>query len=678
MDGKRTAHEAGLGPGNDRPAKSFRIEDFLESMDPSVRIKLRSMFDDGMLQAEDLDERNVAELRKFDAAVALEILEHYSQADFSTVRNRRAYLAGALKRKAHLANKQQLQPEVQAKLNQLMTAGSIRGGDLDKGCMDTLANLPPATAIAVLERYGGHDFSEVRNPSALFISTVKSVAGPEATAAARGYGPPPGSHSRSSGGPYGAPSGSYSSGSAAASAGGPTPRSYPGYPSLGGADHPGSRRSGGYDGGYDRYEDDHQPPPPPRQQQQYAAAGGIGLLGGAALAAGGPVSADGLPLLAGGGLIQPPGVQLVAPGGLAGVPPGTVIMAAGVGGVQQQYIVSAGGMLTPVPPGATVIGGAIGGGFAVQAAAPAVIPAAAAAAAPPPGVPPEWAAGRKQYGTEQGQLGVRTAEFHGLSPFAVFVHPSPALKLQQLWDDGNELVSMLDDKVWQVLAELPAPEALAIIDDAGQALLNPHAQIRNINAYFMSVVRKVVPGHLPGHPPGHQGPPGRAGYGGRGYDRYDSGGDDHYGGRGGGGFRGGFRGRGRGPPGGGRGGGWHGGGDDGNGDGGGYRTATPRAPGIHLLPPAQRAKAEELCRDHAPLLRAEHFDEGVVATLERLPHDDALAVLDELGGNSMAGVRNLPAYIMGICKRYIRGEAGVGAVGGGRGGGRGAGPVPHY
>jgi hypothetical protein len=29
------------------------------------------------------------------AAVALEILEHYRQADFSTVRNRRAYLAGA-------------------------------------------------------------------------------------------------------------------------------------------------------------------------------------------------------------------------------------------------------------------------------------------------------------------------------------------------------------------------------------------------------------------------------------------------------------------------------------------------------------------------------------------------------------------------------------------------------
>lgn len=37
-------------------------------------------------------------------------------------------------------------------------------------------------------------------------------------------------------------------------------------------------------------------------------------------------------------------------------------------------------------------------------------------------------------------MGVRVAEFHGLSPFALYVHPSPALKLQQLWDDGNELV----------------------------------------------------------------------------------------------------------------------------------------------------------------------------------------------------------------------------------------------
>jgi hypothetical protein len=31
-----------------------------------------------------------------------------------------------------------------------------------------------------------------------------------------------------------------------------------------------------------------------------------------------------------------------------------------------------------------------------------------------------------------------------------------------------------------------------------------------------------------------------------------------------------------------------------------------------------------ICRDHAPLLRHERFDEGVAATLEQLPHHDAL------------------------------------------------------
>lgn len=47
-----------------------------------------------LLQA-DLDDRMVEDLKQFDAATALEILENYSQADFSIVRNKRAYLAGA-------------------------------------------------------------------------------------------------------------------------------------------------------------------------------------------------------------------------------------------------------------------------------------------------------------------------------------------------------------------------------------------------------------------------------------------------------------------------------------------------------------------------------------------------------------------------------------------------------
>lgn len=78
---------------------------------------------------------------------------------------------------------------------------------------------------------------------------------------------------------------------------------------------------------------------------------------------------------------------------------------------------------------------------------------------------------------------------------------------------------------------------------------------------------------------------------------------------------------------------------------------------MHLLPPGQRARAEELLRQHGHLLTPDAFDEGVVDSLRRLSDAQAMAVLDELGQNSMAGIRNLPAYIMGICKRYSRGEA---------------------
>lgn len=49
----------------------------------------------------------------------------------------------------------------------------------------------------------------------------------------------------------------------------------------------------------------------------------------------------------------------------------------------------------------------------------------------------------------------------------------------------NQQVSMFDDKVWQVLAELPAPEALAAIQEAADALDNPDVHIRNVNAFFL-------------------------------------------------------------------------------------------------------------------------------------------------------------------------------------------------
>eukprot|EP00798_Chlamydomonas_sp_ICE-L_P029262 gene29262-12505_t len=50
------------------------------------------------------------------------------------------------------------------------------------------------------------------------------------------------------------------------------------------------------------------------------------------------------------------------------------------------------------------------------------------------------------FGGEQHALGVRVDEFHELSVFSPYVHPAPALKLQQLWDSGVRLVSLMDDR----------------------------------------------------------------------------------------------------------------------------------------------------------------------------------------------------------------------------------------
>lgn len=91
---------------------------------------------------------------------------------------------------------------------------------------------------------------------------------------------------------------------------------------------------------------------------------------------------------------------------------------------------------------------------------------------------------KHNYGMEQMQMGVRVDEFHKLSSLATYVHPAPSLKLQQLWDEGVRLVSVLDDGAWEALTQLRAPEALAVIEDVANKLQGPN-NLRNINAFFM-------------------------------------------------------------------------------------------------------------------------------------------------------------------------------------------------
>lgn len=206
---------------------------------------------------------------------------------------------------------------------------------------------------------------------------------------------------------------------------------------------------GGYRGGTPRgdYGDygppaPPPPPPPPRRPAQagpasgsFAAAAAGSFPPGTTLTQGpnGSLVLSAAPVIPG----IPGGVQGL--GGGAAAAPGLVLAAGqGPGGVAQYMLVSS-SSAQGAPAGAQVIAG--GGGLPGQQPLLGVPQQAAAPAAVPAGVSADWAAGRKHYGTEQGQLGVRVGEFHELSPYASFVHPSPALKLQQLWDNGNELVS---------------------------------------------------------------------------------------------------------------------------------------------------------------------------------------------------------------------------------------------
>ena len=76
---------------------------------------------------------------------------------------------------------------------------------------------------------------------------------------------------------------------------------------------------------------------------------------------------------------------------------------------------------------------------------------------------------------------------------------------------------------------------------------------------------------------------------------------------------------------------------------------------IALSQSKSQSRAESLLEPELlpPFLvcRKEHFDEGVVSCLKWLPYKDAMAVLEELGSDNLTSVRNIPAYVMGICKR---------------------------
>ena len=199
-----------------------------------------------------------------------------------------------------------------------------------------------------------------------------------------------------------------------------------------------------------------------------------------------------------------------------------------------------------------------------------------------PGYPPPAAMGgggaaRADRTAEQAAAGVRVQEFQSVSPHALYMPAPGALRLQQLFDAGNELVVQMDDRVWENLVQLDAPALLSLIDEAAGKLAS--GALRSVNAFMMSVTKRLLSeargggGH--GHGGGYPGAPPGGGYGGGGGGGYAA-----YGGA-------------------------------------GAAAAAAGADSLHMLPPALRSTAEDIIARRQPYLQRHHFDYSAVAV--RMP-----------------------------------------------------------
>lgn len=224
-------------------------------------------------------------------------------------------------------------------------------------------------------------------------------------------------------------------------------------------------------------------------------------------------------------------------------------------------------------------------------------------AMPPPVDVPYGPGERHDYGFEHLQMGVRVDEFHKLSPHAVYVHTAPALKLQQLWDEGIRLVSILDDAAWELLSELGAPEALAVVEDVANKMRGPN-NLRNVNAFFMSVARRFLPPDAgPNGRGGNQSPGAQFGPG-------------------------------RGPR---------------------VVRQSPRgvAGDLTSLSAEVREKIDDILCTRGKYIKRTDFDQGVAEALKRLTEAEIMAVLDDLSAASnLTTVKNMPAFIMSIIRRH--------------------------
>ncbi|KAH7616900.1 hypothetical protein NADE_001706 [Nannochloris sp. 'desiccata'] len=308
--------------------------------------------------------------------------------------------------------------------------------------------------------------------------------------------------------------------------------------------------------------------------------------------------------------------------------------------------------------------------------------------------PPTHPLPPKHYAIEQGQWGIRIDEFQNLSPFAKYVHPATALRLQQLWDvEQNKLVSLLNEASWESLAGLDAVNGVAAVNECAEAMKTAGDDLITINGIFLRIALKfpkrvdaptlatialaaadaaavaniALPSLLPliggagGMPPPQQQQEqyvpgsvapgeGRGPYGAllpqQGYQPsggppspYGSGAPPSYGGP---------------PP-----------------------SAAPQPPvqlpgQLGALPPVVQGEIDSILRRWGGLLKLEHFEGRPCDIMHAIGENASVRALEDFGRNDPKSMRSPTAYLIGCLKKFGGDrEDGGGRSRGGRGGGRG-------
>lgn len=198
-DVKGESNEGGASAGGNAEDEAELPE--VLSTRPATKAKLLWLFTTGKVTAKEMDHKIISSLCEFPDATGVQIVEHFGEADMSSIRNKCGYLAGVMKRfrqergmfgglmggygapvpGAALpppptfqgAPNGEMWPSVQVKLDAIFAAGHVTQEDLDSRCMDQLKALPETTALEVVTKYGEADLSTINSKAGFFMGIVK-------------------------------------------------------------------------------------------------------------------------------------------------------------------------------------------------------------------------------------------------------------------------------------------------------------------------------------------------------------------------------------------------------------------------------------------------------------------------------------------------------------------------